>query len=139
VPETPPETPLETPPPAGGGTPPPVAADTTPPVVRLSAKRSALKLGTVVRRGLVITVRCNEPCSSKAELTLSKALARKLGLTRRPFVGEGKGTTKLVIRLDVQSKRVFARLRRVIVTLRVVTTDAAGNRTRTNRRLRLRR
>jgi hypothetical protein len=133
----------------GGGEtapPPPPAAtavDRTPPTVRLTVPRRAAfaELGG----GLAATVRCSEACTVKADLRLGARQARRLRLNRVRTVARGSaalagaGRTYAFLRFDRRAKRRLWRARRVTATLRVIATDAAGNRRVARRTLRLHR
>jgi hypothetical protein len=132
------------PPPAATSTPPPYAlpaptatVDATAPTVRILIAKRALKIKIVLRKGLRFKVRCNEPCSSSAQLVLAKKLAKKLHLP--VIVATGRGTTSFRLNLTRAAKRAFARLRKVKVTLRLTTSDKAGNKRRTKKPLVLKR
>jgi hypothetical protein len=94
-------------------------------------------LGTVLKKGLRFRVTCNEPCSSTATLVLAKALAKKLHLS--VVVATGKGKTSLVLKLSPAAKRTFKKLRKVSLTLNVTTSDTARNKTKTKKKLVLKR
>lgn len=136
--------------PAGGtgpGTPgagtPAATADRTAPALAVSAARR-LRLADA-GRSLVVTARCSEACSLKAEVFAGATAARRAGLGRRRVVLArgtwslaGAGRTYLFARWTATAHRLRAG-RRVTATLRLTATDAAGNRRTVNRRLDLRR
>jgi hypothetical protein len=74
----------------------------------------------------------------KAELALSRAIARSLGLPTpgsRNTVVIGRGTGALIasgrasimVKLTAKARRALRRLRQGRLTLRITATDAAGN------------
>ena len=98
-------------------------------------KRQSLR--TLLTRGLQISVTASEPSTIKAELQLSRAVARKLGLrppaTTDVVVGRGTaalaaaGRTSLSVKLTAKARKALRRLRTGRFTLRITATDRAGN------------
>jgi Ca2+-binding RTX toxin-like protein len=107
---------------------------------------SRISFAVLVRRGLVIVVRCTVPCRIDAALLLARRIARRLGLAQaRPVVvGRGRrtlsraGTVRVRVRLTSRAKRRLRRARRVTLTLRVRVRQGGQTSTRT-RRVRVRR
>jgi hypothetical protein len=104
--------------------PQPPAADTTAPALTLKSAGA--------KRAVSIVVTTSENASATLTLSLDKALARKLKLSRT--VGTLKttltpGRTTLSIKLSAKARKVLKRLKRVKLTLTAVVTDAAGNTT----------
>jgi subtilisin family serine protease len=113
-------------------TPPPSseAADRTPPALTIGAA-SRRRLTTALRRGIRVNVLCNEACRAESRLELSGSTAGRKGLT----LGSGKRT--VTIKLTSATRRRLARVRSVLLRLRVTVTDAAGNTRSTKKNLRL--
>jgi hypothetical protein len=90
-------------------------------------------------------VRCDSPCTGRATLTVSRALARRLELGRR--VGAARvllpaaGRRTLAIRLSRRALRALRRegVRRVTASLRVTVADGQAERTTARRTVRIRR
>jgi glucose/arabinose dehydrogenase len=112
-------------------------SDHRSPTVSLTVPKQ-LSLGSIIARGLRIHVACSEPCMIKAELQLSRAIARSLGL-RTPgsrsmvVIGRGaralhaSGRASITVRLTAKARRALRRLRHGRLTVRITATDAAGN------------
>jgi hypothetical protein len=119
--------------------PPPPLAESVPPALALPRSGS---------RGRVrFTVTCDSPCTGRAKLTVSRAVARRLGLGRRRTLASARvrlaaaGRRTFSIRL---SRRVVRRMRRagarrVATSLRVSVADGQGERTTVRRSVRVRR
>jgi hypothetical protein len=125
-----------TPAPQGGGA---VAADVTPPTVTLSAPRT-IKRADLLRRGVRATVAPNEPSALQFELVGSTGRVRLarvgdvlLAERRLPLA---TGRRSATLKLSRKFQRGLSR--RFTLTIRVTATDAAGNRTATTRKLRVR-
>lgn len=135
-PITPPPPPAPMPPPAPAPAtkplPKPPAADAVRPVVTFSAAR-VQRLRTAIRRGGVrATFGCSEACNVSAQLRLSAATARRLGLPRIVGTATGqlkrRGSASLTVRLTARAKRRLGRMRSAVkVQLTLTATDAAGN------------
>ncbi|HEX8122142.1 MAG TPA: calcium-binding protein [Solirubrobacteraceae bacterium] len=125
VPVTPPNVPV---------TPP---ADRTAPAITLTPKGGRLK--KVLKAGLSLPVACDEACRVVVTATLDKALAKKLKLKGAVAKGSGAGGTKIAVRFTSAAKRKLARQRKVVLTLKVVATDAAGNAATATKKLTLKR
>jgi hypothetical protein len=90
----------------------------------------------VLRRGVVMTVRCRTACRLDGAAYLSGTDARRLGLARTAarnvLVGTGtvstlaSGSRRLVVRLRLAARRALARQRTVTLLLRVRSRDATG-------------
>ena len=121
---------------------PPPEPDLTPPDVSLDVPRteSLAQLAS----GMIIRTGCNEACTATADVVLSRAQARRLGLGAGRVVATGsarlddEGVTYLFVRAkrrllqaDVSGESVRAKLSTKVV-------DGAGNSTRLDRRFVLR-
>jgi PKD repeat protein len=116
---------------------PAATSDHTSPTVSMTLPKQ-LSLGSIIARGLRIRVACSEPCMIKAELQLSRAVARSLGL-RTPgsrsmvVIGRGAGAlhasgrASITVKLTAKARRALRRLRQGRLTVRITATDAAGN------------
>lgn len=113
---TPDTAPAPAPAPAPPPTAPPAAVDTRAPVVRLTGKP------TQRARNVSLAAACDEPCtfSASAKITGAKGV-------KPPKAAIASARTQARIRL-VFDKRSLKALRRGKVTVTVVATDAAGNR-----------
>ena len=111
----PPEDPVEPPPPGE----PPVSPSGDPPPPLVDRRAPACRLR--VRRGLRLAVRCDEAARLRARAVLRRG--------RRPVVGYARGTLRgpgtRALRIRLARRWQGRRLR---LELRVVATDAAGNR-----------
>jgi hypothetical protein len=125
-------------PPGGGGgggggsaSPPP---DTTAPTLTVNPiAKSALKLKTVVGKGLKVPVACSESCMASLELRVDKATAKKLKIAKKAVVvGKASGPVgvggTLTIKLTSKAKKGLKRAKTVKLTLQGTAVDAAGNR-----------
>ncbi len=120
-----------TPPPGQGPTPgPTIVPDTFAPVFGpLSAPRT--KLARFATGGLTIALSLSEPSTVVGELSVDRATAKRLKLTKR-VIAQGTaaaGVTSLVLKPDRKVARKVKRQKRLRATLKVVATDAAGNAT----------
>ncbi len=122
---------------------PPLAADTVAPTISIKP-RSRQSLGSVLARGLVVTVGCSEAGSITAQLRLSRRVARRYKLTRL-VIGRSSGTLaargnlRLIVKLGAQAKRRLKRARSLAMTLVVKARDRSDNRATARRTLKLRR
>ncbi len=134
---TPPAPPAPAPPPP---VPQPVA-DTTAPLARLALARQRLR--AVLRRGLGLSVACQEASTITATVALSSRDARRLRLRGRLGVATGRcraqRTRRLRIRLGRTARARLARHSTVRLLLAVRVADAAGNRATVRRTVTLRR
>ena len=132
VPDPPPPPPQQPAPPLTSNTVPDQTppADTRAPALAIGAA-SRQRLSTVLSHGIRVNVLCDEACGAEARIELAGATAGRKGLV----LGTGKRT--LTIRLTSATRRKLARVRSVVVRLRVTVTDAAGNTTSTKKNLRL--
>ncbi len=127
--------------PDGPAPPPgiPPAVDRTAPQVTFAGGR-ALRVG---RRGPSVTFTCAEACVAALELRVGGVPARRHRLPRRLGWATARAVAgrRTSARIPI-ARRTLARLRRarsVPATLKVVVTDAAGNRRTVDRRVSLRR
>jgi hypothetical protein len=101
--------------------------------LRVGAARR-IRRGTLLRRGLRVTVRCAAACTVDARLLASGRTARRLGLRgARPATlarGRGRlaraGRTTVTVRVDRAVRRRLARARPARVTLRVAPRGGAA-------------
>ena len=129
------------------GAPPPPAPepliDAAAPLLRLSLA-SRQRIGTVSRKGLSPRVSCSEPCRLDARVLIAGRLAKRLGLSRggtvtagRTVRGPAAGTRTVTIRVTSAVRRRLAGAKSVLVQVRLVATDAAGNARTLERAVRL--
>lgn len=88
-------------------------------------------LNRLVRRGLTIRVACDEACTTTADLATR-------GIRSEPAEGQviaTAGQVRLRLELSGEAREALRERPTSRVTLRVVTTDAAGNRVTTTRRI----
>jgi hypothetical protein len=125
----------------GGGGGAAGGRDTTAPAIRLVLARTQRmrELG----RSLAVQVRCNEACSIRARLTVSRRTARGLRIGRSLASGGaalgGRGSTYVFLRFKARAAKRLGRARGVRAQLRVSVADEASNRRTSSRTLRLRR
>jgi hypothetical protein len=132
----------------GGGTSSPGApsqgsGETAPALSLAATPASALKLKTILAKGLRVKARCSQRCRLAGTLTLDRATARKLGLGRRATV-VARGTTQLTrpgsatltLKFTPAAKRKLRRARKLTANLSIVAGNSAGE-TRQSRRLKL--
>jgi len=105
--------------------------DRQPPRVTVST-RTSYRVAEVAD-GLIVRVRCSEACTAKADVTVSKAVARSVRLRGTTVVGtgtartEGATSTYAFVRFDSRVRARLLRRSRTVLTLRVAATDPAGN------------
>jgi Domain of unknown function (DUF4394)/Calx-beta domain len=123
--------------PGGGG--PGATPDTTRPVVALGRLPRSLRLRRLLG-GVVVRLTPNEPVAFELEL---RGSARRVQLSRtfnvilaRRALGPSAAPRRVRLR---PNRRLVGRPRRFTALLRVTATDAAGNRTVAQRRIRVRR
>jgi hypothetical protein len=100
------------------------APDTTAPVVTLK--------NVSTKQAIAIALKRNENVTAKLTLTLDKATARKLKLSRTVGTLNAAltpGTTTLPVKLSAKARKAFKAVKRVKLTLTAVVSDAAGNTT----------
>jgi hypothetical protein len=125
----------DTPPPPPAPAPTPTATvsvtDRQPPRVTVSARTS--QRVAEVADGLIVRLRCSEACSAKAELRVSKSVARSLRLRGTTVVGtgsartEGATSTYAFVRFSSRVRARLFRRSRTVLTLKIAATDPAGN------------
>ena len=122
------------------------AVDATAPTATVSTRRQ--RLGTVLRRGLSVALRCSEECVATAEVWLPGRTARQMRLSRgarariarrSPIRLAGNARKALVLKLARAARARLARVRRVTLTLKVTVSDRAGNHRAVTRKVTLRR
>jgi hypothetical protein len=124
----------------GGGSS--TAADTRAPAGSFAvvAKQTIRKL---IAKGLKLTVRCDEACSTRVELMLDKKTAKKLklktALARANAKVPANGSKKVTVKVPKAAKKKLKKLRAVTLTVRVTATDSSGNTSLTKRKLKLKR
>jgi hypothetical protein len=139
VPDPPPPTVTNTPEPPP---PPPPPPDTAAPTVSLGAA-SRQKLGTVLRKGIRVSVLCSEACRAESTVVIPSSDAIKLRLSKsaitagRKGLRLGTGRRYVTIKLTSSVRKRLARARSVLVQIRVTATDAAGNRRTVKKAVRL--
>ena len=114
-----------------GGSP---RADTAAARVRLSG-RSLQRVRRVRRRGLALRITTNEPVTVSFRATLSRRVARRIGL-RRTSIGRATvdlgsaGSRALRLRLTARARRAMLRIgsRKPRIVVRASAADRAGNR-----------
>ncbi len=138
----------DTPPPAPAPTPAATPSatvsvtDRQPPRVTLST-RTSYRVEEVAD-GLIVRIRCSEACTAKADVTVSKSIARSLRLRGTTVVGtatartEGATSTYAFVRFNSRIRARLLRRSRTALTLKVAATDPAGNTRREAERLVLR-
>jgi hypothetical protein len=96
-----------------------------------------------VKAGLIVRLRCSEACGATVNLTVSRKLARQLGLRRTRVLAwgsirlDGAGTTYAFVRFDRRARRKLFRMDGVRSKLTATAVDNGGNRDRMSRRLTL--
>ncbi len=112
--------------------------DATVSVIDRQAPRVTLSVRATQRvaevsDGVIVRVRCSEACTVKAELTVSRSVARRLKLRRTRVVGtgtamlEGASTTYAFVRFTRRGRARLFRQPRTLLTLKISATDPAGN------------
>jgi hypothetical protein len=133
-----------------GSAPPPPPPDGNPVAPAVTARvLGGRSPAGVARRGLRVGVEIAGtcPCSTKATVTVSRTVARRLGIrakARTLTLGARSGTfqagtEKLTLRPKARFRRALRHARRVTATLRVRVTDTAGRSVTTERTVRLKR
>jgi hypothetical protein len=118
------------------------ATDRQPPRVTVTT-RTAYRVAEVAD-GLIVRIRCSEACTAKADVTVSKAVARSVRLRGTTTVGTGSARTAgatityAFVRFNSRVRARLFRRARTVLTLRVAATDAAGNVRRESEQLVLR-
>jgi hypothetical protein len=103
-----------------------------------------LSIRAIVAKGLVVRISCPAACSVVAELRVTKALARKLGLGRSRVLAKGRatrttaGNARTTVKVVKKARKRLRRMRKAKVTLQTATT-VAGATTRASRSLSLKR
>jgi hypothetical protein len=124
--------------PSPGPGPGAAAADRTAPSVSLGLPGRPHRIRTVLRRGLLVSVRCSEACTIRTRLYRGSARSRSLDTSTRRLGHSGRARVRLRVEGATQRDRLRS-LRRTRLTVRVTVTDPAGNRRTRTRRLALRR
>jgi hypothetical protein len=130
----------------GTAPPPPPPGGTPLPAVDVTARAlGAPSPSVVARRGLRIRVRVagSCPCTVRERLTVSRRVARRLGLRTRVLADRTEslpaGTETITLKPRRKARRALRRARRVTATLSMQLTDAAGRSDAASRTVRLRR
>ncbi len=129
---------------------PPGATPTTPPASAPPAPSRAptISLARTGSKGRSrFTIRCDSACAGTARLTITRKLAKKLGLGRRRTVGSlrvrliAAGQKRFTIKLTKRTLRAMKRagVRRLTTSLTVTVTDAEHQRAAKGRGTRIRR
>ena len=114
-----------TPTPGGGTTPP--ADKTAPTVTRLALKSAKLK---AIANARALAVRCvlSEPGTCKVTITVDALTAKRLGLGKGRTLGTASTTNGVAtIKLAKSRATKLGKLKKLVLRLRVVVADAAGN------------
>jgi uncharacterized delta-60 repeat protein len=107
----------------------------TLPSLRSSVKKvvGSYRLSTLVKRGILIKVGCNQRCSISSSLSISASIARKLKLgSHQLAIAKGTaslkrgGTTSVVIRLTKRARRAISHQHKLRVTLKVISRPVGG-------------
>lgn len=104
--------------------------DTTAPKVTFKRLSVRMRKGTFTKRGIAAKLSCNETCTVRVRLGLVLRGSRKTRTVSSKNVGPSKRTMSVGLKAK---KRDVARLKRQRVVVRVVATDAAGNRSTLSR------
>jgi hypothetical protein len=126
--------------PATGATapgPPAAVADRTAPVATLGLPNRPRRIATLVRRGLLVSVRSSEASTVRAELRRGGSRGRAVARAARRLRASGK--LRIRLRLTASARRQLSALRRTRLALRVTITDLVGNRRTLTRTLGFRR
>ena len=116
------------PPPPGA---PPTSGEATVTVARKQGLRA------VRSKGLVVRIDCTAACEATARLSVDRAAAQRLGLSRsrRVTIGRGHvelasaGSARLRVKLTPRARSSLAGVRQLRTTLRVILATTAGNET----------
>jgi hypothetical protein len=118
--------------------------DGTPPHGSL-ALAGRQKLRKALAKGLKLRLTLDEPARVAISLGVDKRTAKKLKLGKRATV-VGKvtksveaGTTTLTVKFTGKARKKLKRLRKLTLTVKVVSTDAAGNAAPLSKRLSVKR
>jgi hypothetical protein len=122
---------------------PPNPVVVTPPTQTVLGKLSIRAISSA--KGLKLQISCPAACTVAAQLRVDKKAARRLALGRSRVLARGTttlragGTGTLTLKVVKKSRRRFARLHRLKVTLKTTTTMNGQKPTTTSRALTLRR
>jgi uncharacterized delta-60 repeat protein len=101
--------------------------------MRLHGLHSSYSISSVRASGLAVRDGCSQPCSLQGSLVITAATAKALGLGKRQLViGGGSaslrrvGIVTLHLRLTRKVARKLARVKRLVVTLRIVAKPSGG-------------
>jgi hypothetical protein len=113
---------------SGGGDAP--VRDTRAPAgsLKLASKQT---LRTLLKKGLALTVKCDEACTTKVTLKIDRKTAKKLKLKTTVATATVKltsaGSRKATVKLSAATKRKLKKARSLKLTVSARATDAAGN------------
>jgi RTX calcium-binding nonapeptide repeat (4 copies) len=136
------------PPPPSGAAPPPdgvgtvtLPRDLTPPTLTIVAL-PRMRLASLLKRGVKVTVRCSESCSLRTRLFLVRPVARTFHLGSPMLSKAGARLTQpgqftLTLTLPVSVRRHLRRAKSLTLDLETKAADAVGNATVNHRRLRV--
>jgi len=114
----------------GAGGPALATPDTRPPVVAASL-RASQKLGVVLKSGLRVQLRADEPATFEVELLLGRRLAHDLELERRVGAATiepaASGTRRATVKLSRAARRKLATQEKVRIIVSLRASDIAGN------------
>jgi hypothetical protein len=119
------------------------SSDRTPPAVTVGLP-ARVKLAAALRKGVTVPVTVSEQSSVTGTLLIAGTTRRKLGLAAAPLKvasgrADGAGQVTLKLKFTAKAMRRLRNAKSAKLTLQVVATDAAGNQTRTARKLTIKR
>jgi len=122
--------------------PPPLVLDATAPVATLVVKKQLL--GAAFRKGYLARFTTNEPGKAVLELftnvrkrPLAKIVRMRVAFGSRTVAAPGR--YKIVAKFTRKAKKRFAKANRLVVSVRLTVSDAAGNKTVKTKRVVLKR
>lgn len=115
--------------------PPAPPVDTTSPTVTTNVAKSALKVKSLVSKGLPVGLSSNENASASLSLIVDAKTAKKLKLNKKgTFVAStwsgslsASAPSAANMTLNSKAKKAFKKLKKVQLTLQVVALDSASN------------
>jgi hypothetical protein len=108
-----------------------VAPSPAPELAAAILARRTIGLGTLLKRGLEVRVRCTMPCTVQLQLVVSRALVRRHGLRsrtvgRRRVVVTGQETVREIVRLDRSAARRLVGARGFRLRVRIAASPTVG-------------
>ena len=115
--------------PSGGGSSTP-GADVRAPVASLGvAVKQTIR--TLIAKGLKLTVKCDEACTTKVDVLIDAKSAKKLKLKRNVAGGTAKltaaGSKTVTVKLSGAAKKKLKKLKSLTLTVQATAVDSAGN------------